>query len=320
MVSFEEVPEDGPCEQQLQTILKVHNGEAFAMINTVFEFLKRSCPSTFSDPSAAEKILTSLKENAGIELTSKAGSSKHGMKTGFFSGPTTAKKPTPSTSAPAKEPAPKPSASAPVAELVKEEPPSEEELMLEKAKEIPDTPADDDDDPNLQKPNSGNGGVADAYSWTQTLGDVSINVPVPAGTKSKMMDISIKKKHITIAMKGEEPLLEGELSETVLVDDCFWSIADNKTVEIFLQKANAMEWWKSVVVGGPEINTRKVEPENSKLSDLDGDTRQTVEKMMYDQRQKAMGKPTSDEEQKQDMLKKFMSQHPEMDFSGAKIM
>lgn len=168
-------------------------------------------------------------------------------------------------------------------------------------------------------PNIGNGFDHETYSWTQSLGEATVHIKLPESTKAKGVACEIKGKTLKAGLKGQEPVLQGEFYTPVKSDDCFWSLEEDGTLSIYLTKCNKMGWWKSVLKGEPQINTRKVVPENSRLDELDSETRSTAEKLMYDQRQKAMGLPTSDESTKSDAIKKFMAQHPEMDFSKAKI-
>jgi len=137
--------------------------------------------------------------------------------------------------------------------------------------------------------------------------------------KTKQVVCDIGGSSLKVGIKGEDLIINGKLHEKLKPDDCMWTLIDNKTVQISMEKFDAMKWWSCVMQGDTGIDTKKIVPENSKLSDLDGETRMTVEKMMYDQRQKALGKPSSDQEKQHDLLSKFQAAHPEMDFSKAKI-
>jgi len=190
---------------------------------------------------------------------------------------------------------------------------------LEESKEEPEEEHDDGEKP------LGNGGRTDRYVWTQTLQEVTAHVFLPDEVaRAKDLSVQITPKGIAVKTKVEgKDVLTGEWPEKVIIDDTTWVIDSNegkKTMTIYVTKQNQMSWWNCVLKGDPTIDTQKIQPENSKLSDLDGSTRATVEKMMYDQNQKRRGLPTSDEQRKQEMLKKFMDQHPEMDFSNAKMM
>jgi len=101
-------------------------------------------------------------------------------------------------------------------------------------------------------------------------------------------------------------LIDNGFCEQISVDDSLWTLEDGelrdykgKYIHVSIQKwKNQNKWWESAVVGDAKIDTTKIQPESSKLDELDGETRGTVEKMMFDMNQKKKGLPSSDELQK----------------------
>lgn len=188
-----------------------------------------------------------------------------------------------------------------------------------------DTKKDDEDtnaDETKLMPNRQNGANLEKYQWGQTLEDVEIRIPFELNGKLRGRDIDCKltKNKLKIGLRNGPVIIEGTLWKPIKEEESTWAVDPNTNiVTISIEKIDQMQWWGAVCQGDLEINTRRASPESSKLSDLDDDTRPMVEKMMYDQRQKEMGKPTSEEQKKQDMLKEFMKAHPEMDFSKAKF-
>lgn len=144
-----------------------------------------------------------------------------------------------------------------------------------------DVEKDGTDSDKEKPPPVGNGGtVPGKYVWTQTLSELAVNIPVPENTRGRDLNVTIARSHLKAGLRGQtEMIVDAPLTKTIICDDSFWTVEDGNRLVINLQKLNQMEWWDSVCKGDPTIDVTKINPESSSLSDLDGETRKTVEKV-----------------------------------------
>ena len=161
-----------------------------------------------------------------------------------------------------------------------------------------------------------NGGRCANFWWEQTLGDVTINAPVPSGTSARDVVCVIGRSHLTLKLKGtSDALIDAdypcdarngqEIWERVKTNECYWSLGESRgapCVCIYLEKEREC-WWKSAVHGAEEIDTTKVDSTRD-LYTYDDETQGAIRKIMFDQHQKRLGKATSDELKNEDMLRK----------------
>lgn len=112
------------------------------------------------------------------------------------------------------------------------------------------------------------------YKWTQELDHLEISLPIPQGTRGKDLLVKMTPTHIKVALKNaSDSLMDGQLAYEIKQDDSTWTINDGCMLDIHLEKRNQSQWWPNVLTHHPKIDTTKIVPENSKLSDLDPETR-----------------------------------------------
>ena len=147
----------------------------------------------------------------------------------------------------------------------------------------------------------GNGGICEKYFWTQNLNELTVYIDVPEGTRAKEVNCKITSTKLKIGLKGQEPIIDGDLGGKAKVDS-LWTLESNKMIVITLDKC-VETWWKSVIKGDPEIDTQQVDS-TRKVHEYDSETQGAIRKIMFDQHQKQLGLPTSDDMEKNAILEK----------------
>jgi hypothetical protein len=62
------------------------------------------------------------------------------------------------------------------------------------------------------------------YTWSQELGEVDIMVPVPKGTRARDLIVEIQKKKLSVGLKGQDKIMDGELCQHIKVEDSTWTL------------------------------------------------------------------------------------------------
>jgi hypothetical protein len=98
-----------------------------------------------------------------------------------------------------------------------------------------------------------------------------------AGVSKKNVKVTITFEKLTIIVNGVT-LIDGKWKDKINTEETYWTIEDGELenykgryMHINIEKwKNQNSWWSTPIQGDVEINTQKINPEPSKLSDLDG--------------------------------------------------
>jgi hypothetical protein len=63
------------------------------------------------------------------------------------------------------------------------------------------------------------------YTWTQTLKDATVTVPLPTNCSAKDLEVTLQRTFISIKLKNsKEIIVQGELDKPIKPKESFWTI------------------------------------------------------------------------------------------------
>lgn len=136
-----------------------------------------------------------------------------------------------------------------------------------------------------------NGGQTAGYTWSQTLDEVTMEIPVPSTTHKSHISVVITNRSIEVA-KDSDKIVTGSLYASINKEESTWTLSDS-VLSITMEKGNKT-WWKSVIKGHEEIDTSQVDS-SKKMSDFDEETQGKIRQLIFDEHQKRQGLPTSED-------------------------
>ena len=132
-----------------------------------------------------------------------------------------------------------------------------------------------------------NGGVTQRYRWSQSIGDLTVEIVLPSRMESKTdLVVSITDSSITMKYKGDA-LLQGVWVSRIHSSESTWVIEDGESIILSLEKAKE-EWWESLLVGDPKIDTSQVESKK-RIDEYHPETQAAIRKILHDEQMKRTG-------------------------------
>lgn len=86
------------------------------------------------------------------------------------------------------------------------------------------------------------------YSWRQTEEDIVLCFKLLAGTSKSQISVDIQRTTLSVKLADvEKNLIDGDLFDEVVVENCIWIVDDKSVLEITLQKLNKNLDWPLIV-------------------------------------------------------------------------